>query len=112
MAEEAQSASRGKKVEFESFLKKVIDAGEDILQKTPEMLPVLKKAGVVDAGGRGLVTVFDGMYRTLVGEELTLISGGKSLPSKANPSQRGKRNSILLKTTTSISLSNIARNFL
>lgn len=43
MAEEAQSASRGKKVEFESFLKKIIDAGEDILQKTPEMLPVLKK---------------------------------------------------------------------
>ncbi len=77
MAEEAASASRGKKVEFETFLKRVIDAGEQILQKTPDMLPVLKKAGVVDAGGRGLVTVFDGMYRTLVGEELVLISGGK-----------------------------------
>ena len=77
MAEEAAAASRGKKVEFEAFLKRVIDAGEDILQKTPDMLPVLKKAGVVDAGGRGLVTVFDGMYRTLVGEELVLISGGK-----------------------------------
>lgn len=77
MAEEAAAASRGKKVEFETFLKRVIDAGEDILQKTPDMLPVLKKAGVVDAGGRGLVTVFDGMYRTLVGEELVLISGGK-----------------------------------
>ena len=77
MAEEAVSASRGKKVEFEAFLKRVIDAGEDILQKTPDMLPVLKKAGVVDAGGRGLVTVFDGMYRTLIGEELVLISGGK-----------------------------------
>ena len=77
MAEEAVAASRGKKVEFEAFLKRVIDAGEDILQKTPDMLPVLKKAGVVDAGGRGLVTVFDGMYRTLVGEELVLISGGK-----------------------------------
>lgn len=77
MAEEAVSASRGKKIEFDAFLKKVIDAGEDILQKTPDMLPVLKKAGVVDAGGRGLVTVFDGMYRTLVGEELVLISGGK-----------------------------------
>ncbi len=77
MAEEAVSASRGKKVEFDAFLKRVIDAGEDILQKTPDMLPVLKKAGVVDAGGRGLVTVFDGMYRTLVGEELVLISGGK-----------------------------------
>lgn len=78
MAEEATAASRGKKVEFETFLKCVIDAGEDILQKTPDMLPVLKKAGVVDAGGRGLVTVFDGMYRTLVGEELVLISGGKA----------------------------------
>ena len=77
MAEEAVAASKGKKVEFEAFLKRVIDAGEDILQKTPDMLPVLKKAGVVDAGGRGLVTVFDGMYRTLVGEELVLISGGK-----------------------------------
>lgn len=77
MAEEAVAASRGKKVEFEAFLKHVIDAGEDILRKTPDMLPVLKKAGVVDAGGRGLVTVFDGMYRTLVGEELVLISGGK-----------------------------------
>lgn len=77
MAEEAVAASRGKKVEFEAFLKRVIDAGEDILRKTPDMLPVLKKAGVVDAGGRGLVTVFDGMYRTLVGEELVLISGGK-----------------------------------
>lgn len=76
MAEEAVAASRGKKVEFEAFLKRVIDAGEDILQKTPDMLPVLKKAGVVDAGGRGLVTVFDGMYRTLIGEELVLISGG------------------------------------
>ena len=77
MAEEAVAASRGKKVEFEAFLKRVIDAGEDILRKTPDMLPVLKKAGVVDAGGRGLVTVFDGMYRTLIGEELVLISGGK-----------------------------------
>lgn len=78
MAEEAATASRGKKVELDVFLKRVIDAGEAILQKTPDMLPVLKKAGVVDAGGRGLVTVFDGMYRTLVGEELVLISGGKA----------------------------------
>jgi len=75
MAETAVAASRSKKTEFETFLKKVIDAGEEILQKTPEMLPVLKKAGVVDAGGRGIVTVFDGMYRTLVGEDLVLISG-------------------------------------
>lgn len=75
MAETAAQAARGKKVEFEAFFKKVIDAGEEILQKTPEMLPVLAKAGVVDAGGRGILTVFDGMYRTLIGEELVLLSG-------------------------------------
>lgn len=43
MAEEAVAASKGKKVEFEAFLKRVVDAGEDILRKTPDMLPVLKK---------------------------------------------------------------------
>ena len=39
----------------------VIDAAIDALNKTPEQLPVLKKAGVVDAGGRGLVVIFEGM---------------------------------------------------
>lgn len=75
MAEEAASAARGKKVSFENFLKRVLDAGEAILQKTPDMLPVLKRAGVVDAGGRGIVTVFDGMYRTLMGMDLVMLSG-------------------------------------
>lgn len=75
MAEAASAAARSKKIEFEDFLKKIIDAGEEILQKTPEMLPVLKKAGVVDAGGQGLLTVFDGMYRTLMGLDFVLISG-------------------------------------
>ena len=85
MAEEAETASKDKKIDFESFLKRVIDAGEEILQRTPDMLPVLKKAGVVDAGGRGLVTVFDGMYRTLIGEELVLISGGKVATEESAP---------------------------
>ena len=85
MAEEAQTAAKDKKIDFESFLKRVIDAGEEILQRTPDMLPVLKKAGVVDAGGRGLVTVFDGMYRTLIGEELVLISGGKVATEESAP---------------------------
>ena len=76
MAETATSMAKSRrKTEFETFFKKVLDAGEEILQKTPEMLPVLAKAGVVDAGGRGLLTIFDGMYRTLVGEELVLLSG-------------------------------------
>jgi len=77
MAETAEQAAKSRKVEFAEFFKKVLEAGEEILQRTPEMLPVLKKAGVVDAGGRGLLTIFDGMYRTFLGEELVLLSGEK-----------------------------------
>lgn len=85
MAETATSLAKSRrKSEFDEFFKKVLDAGEEILQKTPEMLPVLAKAGVVDAGGRGLLTIFDGMYRTLIGEELVLISGEKVKSSFAS----------------------------
>lgn len=51
------------------FLKKVIDKGEIVLQKTPDMLPVLKQAGVVDAGGKGLIYVLKGAYNALSGKE-------------------------------------------
>lgn len=51
------------------FLHLVIDKGEEILQQTPEMLPVLKKAGVVDAGGRGLIVILTGYFNALCGEE-------------------------------------------
>lgn len=72
MAENSVKIAK-RKIEFEEFLKQVIAAGEEILQKTPEMLPVLAKAGVVDAGGRGLLTIIDGFYSTLVGEEIKMI---------------------------------------
>ena len=42
-----------KESEIQNFLKQVLDIGEEALSMTPELLPVLKKAGVVDAGGRG-----------------------------------------------------------
>ena len=48
----------------------IIAAGKDTLAKTPDMLPVLKKAGVVDAGGKGLVIFFKGMLKGILGEEL------------------------------------------
>ena len=59
--------------DLEEFLKEVIDKGEEILQQTPEMLPVLKKAGVVDAGGRGIIVVFTGFYRALTGEDFDFV---------------------------------------
>lgn len=79
MAENSVKFAR-KKIEFEEFLKMVIDAGEQILQKTPEMLPVLAKAGVVDAGGRGLVTILEGFYAVLTGEEFKMIKADAVRP--------------------------------
>ena len=73
MAEQSTKIAK-KTSDFEVFLKNVIDAGEEILQKTPEMLPVLKKAGVVDSGGRGLIIIFTGFYRVLIGDETIQIN--------------------------------------
>lgn len=71
MAEKAQHLARRKKsVEFLPFLEKVIAYGDEILAQTPDMLPVLKKAGVVDAGGKGLMFVMKGMYNSLAGIEI------------------------------------------
>lgn len=68
MAENAVSLAK-RHDDFEVFLKKVIATGEEILKQTPEMLPVLKKAGVVDSGGRGILVIFTGFERFISGEE-------------------------------------------
>ena len=59
-----------KKKNIESFLDDVIQEGERALALTPEMLPVLKKAGVVDSGGVGLMTIIKGFSAALTGEEI------------------------------------------
>jgi len=68
MAESAVNVAK-KCDDFEVFLKQVIETGEEILKQTPEMLPVLKKAGVVDSGGRGILIIFTGFYKLIIGEE-------------------------------------------
>ena len=67
MSEKSKSAYKNAKT-FQEFFTEVIAYGETMLQKTPDMLPVLKKAGVVDAGGRGLMYIFSGFYKALTGE--------------------------------------------
>ncbi len=52
------------------FMDEVIKHADYVLSKTPEMLPVLKQAGVVDSGGQGLVTVLKGAYDALTGKEV------------------------------------------
>ena len=52
------------------FAQRVIDEMRVVLDRTPEMLPVLKEAGVVDSGGEGLVTILEGMRDALMGKEI------------------------------------------
>ena len=63
-------AVSAKAKDFEDYFEQIIEAGEAALEMTPELLPVLKKAGVVDSGGMGLITIFKGMHKALKGEEV------------------------------------------
>ncbi|MBR2614330.1 MAG: DAK2 domain-containing protein [Clostridia bacterium] len=69
VAEHAQSI-KSKHKDFETFLPEIINKAKEALDLTPELLPVLKKAGVVDAGGKGLLFLYEGMYKALMGEKV------------------------------------------
>ncbi|MSS63292.1 DAK2 domain-containing protein [Velocimicrobium porci] len=62
------------------FCDEVLKHMEEVLQKTPEMLPVLKEAGVVDSGGEGLLTVLRGAYDALLGKEIDLNAHVEAKP--------------------------------
>ena len=70
MMSEFAIKSGAKKKNFETFFHDVIEEGERALALTPEMLPVLKKAGVVDSGGMGLMTIIKGFNAALTGEQI------------------------------------------
>ena len=55
---------------YEELFEEIVTNGEIALNKTPEMLPVLKKAGVVDSGGMGLLTIYKGMQKAVLNEEI------------------------------------------
>ena len=59
----------------------VMTAGQKALEDTPNLLPVLKKAGVVDAGGQGIMIIFEGMGKVFHGE--AIVAGGEAVPNKA-----------------------------
>lgn len=56
--------------DLEVFIPAVIEHAQDVLNQTPEMLPVLKEAGVVDSGGQGLLEVIKGAYDAFLGKEI------------------------------------------
>ena len=56
--------------DLDTFISEVINYAQEVLEKTPEMLPVLKEAGVVDSGGQGLLEVMRGAYDAFQGKEI------------------------------------------
>lgn len=71
---EKSSSIANKNSGFIAFFDAIIEKGEEILNKTPDMLPVLKKAGVVDAGGKGLIFVLQGFNNVLKGVPMERIA--------------------------------------
>ena len=75
-----------------SFLEAVLAYGDETLQKTPEMLPVLKKAGVVDSGGQGLMVILHGILEGLKGNVIEL--GDVVLSTKSSSANGAAREDI------------------
>ena len=64
----------------------VLAAGQKALEDTPNLLPVLKKAGVVDAGGQGIMIIFEGMGKVFHGEDI--VAGGEAAPTRPSSPPR------------------------
>jgi hypothetical protein len=84
-AEEARKIAREQK-DFNEFYKEIIKVAKRVLDKTPEMLPVLKQAGVVDAGGMGLLYIMIGASHALKGtfelDSTMMVTGSYSVAPK------------------------------
>ena len=74
--------------DLEVIFKEALAHGDYVLSQTPEMLPVLKQAGVVDSGGQGLMEVLKGAYDCFLGKEIDFtIEGAKSASVKVTASE-------------------------
>ena len=73
MAEDAVRQAEMNPDDFDALFDVILKSGEAILNRTPEMLPVLKQAGVVDAGGRGLMLLYQGYAAVLRGESVEAV---------------------------------------
>ena len=80
----------GQTEDLVEFVGKIIEHMEEVLALTPELLPVLKEAGVVDSGGQGLVVIMKGGYDVLCGKEFSFT--GESTPTVPASSERGPVN--------------------
>lgn len=82
-ADKARELAEDGVEDLEEFFGAVISHAEYVLSQTPEMLPVLKQAGVVDSGGQGLVEVLKGAFDAFMGKEIDLNFTPSDRPSPA-----------------------------
>ncbi len=71
MAEDALKQAQKAPDDYDALFQVILKSGEAILKRTPDMLPALKQANVVDSGGRGLLLIYTGYAAVLRGEEIT-----------------------------------------
>jgi DAK2 domain fusion protein YloV len=74
MTAEYSAEIAAKNGDFLVFMQRILEKAEAVLKETPEMLPVLKKAGVVDSGGKGLIYVIRGFYNVMAGIKIPVVS--------------------------------------
>ncbi len=74
-ADAAEAESEQYRDNPEAFFERLVASAEEVLEQTPEMLPVLKQANVVDAGGQGFVTMLKGMLASLKGHDVAAVEG-------------------------------------
>jgi len=93
-AEKAHELSVEGTTDIDAFCSEVIKYAEEVLSKTPDMLPVLKQAGVVDSGGQGLVQVLKGAYDGFLGKEIDLTISEEQVTPGAKASGKPKEEDI------------------
>ena len=76
VAEDAVKQAAKDPNDYDKLFTVILKSGEAILKKTPDMLPALKQAGVVDSGGRGLMLIYQGYAAVLRGEDINLTDTG------------------------------------
>ena len=76
VAEDAVKQAAKDPNDYDKLFNVILKSGEAILKKTPDMLPALKQAGVVDSGGRGLMLIYQGYAAVLRGEDINLTETG------------------------------------
>ena len=86
MADKARKLAEEGCDDMELYFRQIIEYGDEVLAKTPDMLPVLKQAGVVDSGGQGLMQVMKGAFDAFLGREIDFtLEASKESSAKEGP---------------------------